>query len=54
MMNVDSAGWLLMMSEGRDKILEKVYNVKLVECRMVYVAGLCPEECSRIYLTESS
>jgi hypothetical protein len=52
MMNVDSAGWLMMMSEGRDKILEKVY-VKLVESRMVSVAGLCPEECSRRYLTES-
>jgi len=52
MMNVDSAGWL-MMSEGGEKILEEVYNVKLVESRMVCVAGLCPEECSRIYLTES-
>jgi hypothetical protein len=48
-----SAGWLMMMSEGRDKILEEVYNVKLVESRMVCVAGLCLEECSRIYLTES-
>jgi hypothetical protein len=54
MMNVDSAGWLVMMSEGRDKILEKVYNVKLVESRMVSVVGLCPEDCSRIYHTENS
>lgn len=53
MMDVDSAGWLMMMTEERDKILEKVYDVKLVESRMVCVAGLCPEECSRIYLTES-
>ena len=54
MMNVDSAGWLMMMSEGRNKILEKVYSVNLVESRMVCVTGLCPEECSIIYLTESS
>jgi hypothetical protein len=45
---VDNDAW------GKNKILEKVYNVKLVESSMVCVAGLCPEECSKIYLTESS
>jgi hypothetical protein len=53
MMNVDSAEWLMLMSEGRHKILEKVYNVKLVESRMVCDVGLCAAECFRIYLTES-
>ena len=37
MMNVDSAGWLMMMSEGRDKILEKEYNVKLVQSSCWFV-----------------
>lgn len=39
MLNVDSPGWLMMMPEGWDKILEKVYNVKLVESRIVCVVA---------------
>lgn len=53
-MNVDSAGWLVMMAEGRDKILDNVCNVKLVESWIVCVVGLCPEDCSRMYHTERS
>jgi hypothetical protein len=37
MMYVDFAGWLMMMSEGRDKILEKVCNVILVESSCWFV-----------------
>jgi len=39
---------------GKREDFREVCNVKLVESRMVCVAGLCPKEYSRIYLTESS